>query len=466
MLEGDLPDPSKLVVETERGDFAQVDLEMGSIGPSLTGGSHGTAVRVMADGSIVCLCLAESLSVGDSPTVASVALNHYAADGKLASSTPIETFTGQPDPRDAGTLVPERPPHVLTTLGFSEDDRYGFVGFSFRAHPVWKSGILVIDLAGGTVVSRLQLPDEGTGDGDARRVVDAPTVVGSTTFLRLLVARSAFSWYPVASENASYSFGTDVFAASFKGGQLTGAAPLAGAADCGEVVRRGGLSPDGGTWLACSSGGSTSTIVRRLALDGSRLDDTRVAGRSGIDGDMTAVSPDGRYVFVWNPVSATLTRVDLATAETATGQGDIPAAGARGPLAAFGDWLAPTAAAKSLLRGGVVVSPDGSRVYAIGVNAEATGPEAGGSTGVFVFDAASLASVGRWDPTADFASLAVSADGQLVYAAGLSGVDATGNSNSHFSASITVFDARDGAVRLIAGQLGGEMLSFAAPILD
>lgn len=42
---------------------------------------------------------------------------------------------GQPDPRDEGKFVPERPPHVLTVLAFSADARYGFVGWSLRAHP-------------------------------------------------------------------------------------------------------------------------------------------------------------------------------------------------------------------------------------------------------------------------------------------------------------------------------------------
>ncbi|MEO5704505.1 MAG: hypothetical protein ABIZ52_05395 [Candidatus Limnocylindrales bacterium] len=466
ILDGDVPDPSKIVVRTEQGDFAQVDLEKGSIGPALTGARYGSELRVMADGTMVCLCLSESLMVGESPTVASMAFNRYAADGTLTASTPIETFTGVPDPRDEGKFVPERPPHVLTSSSFSADGRYGLVGWSLRAHPMWRSGILVVDLENGTVVSRLALPDQGTGDGDARRVIDAPAVVGVAPLLRLAIAQTAFGWHPVTSSNATYEFASGLFAASFKGGQLTGAARIAGTDDCGEVVTRAGVSPDGGTWLACSTGGSYSTVVRRLAPDGSLLGDTRVMGRSGIEGDMTALSLDGSKLFVWNPVAATLTRVDLATGEAATGQAPIPAAAARGPLAAFGQWLAPVASAKSFLHGGVVLSPDGSSVYAIGVRSEATGPEAGGSTGVFAFDANSLANIAYCPPTADFVSLAVSGDGNYLYAAGLPGVDAAGRGNSRFSASITVFDTEACSIRLIAGLLGGETLLFGSPILD
>lgn len=466
ILEGDLPNPSKILVMTEQGDFALVDLEKGSIGPALTNGRYGSNLRVLADGSMVCLCLTESERVGESPTVMAVTLNRYEADGTLLSSTPIDTFTGQPDPRDEGRFVPERPQHVLTVLAFSADGGYGFVGWSLRAHPVWKSGIVTVDLSDGTVVDRLALPDSGTGDGEARRVVDAPSVVGTSASGGLLIKRTWFAFSPVTSSNASYMFDNDAYTAAFADGRFADVAQLRNVAGCGENVVRGGQIAGGGTWLACSSGGSYSTVVRRLGADGSLLGDTQVTGRAGIEGDMTALSPDGSRLFVWNPVTATLTRVDLATGETATGQAPIPAAAARGPLAAFGDWLAPVASAKSFLRGGVLLSPDGSRVYAIGVRSEATGPESGGSTGVFAFDANTLANIASWPPTADFVSLAVSGDGKFLYAAGLPGVDAAGQRNLRFSGSITVFDTADGSVRLIAGLLGGEMLSFGSAILD
>ncbi len=465
VLEGELPNPSMVVVETETGDFEQVDLEKGSIGQGLTGARHGSALHLIANGGMVCLCLAESLIVGESPTVATVALDTFAADGTATGSTPIETFTGQPDPRDVGTFVPERPPHVLTALSFSDDGRFGFVGWSERAHPVWKSGIVVVDLADGSVVDRLALPDAGTGDADTRRVIDAPHVVGARSN-SLLIARSWFTWAPVTSPTAAYRFDNDVYAASFTDGRFSTLTAVPNVEGCGETVVSSGVIAGGGRWLACSSGGSASTVVRRLSADGSRLGDTRVAGRSGIEGDMTARSLDGAYLFVWNPVTETLTRVDLATGETATGQGPVPAAAASGPLSALGEWLAPTAAAKSFLRGGIVLSPDGSRVYALGVRPESTGPESGGSTGVFAFDAATLKNVAYYSPTADFVSLAVSRDGKFVYAAGLPGVDAAGVTNDRFSASITVFDANNGSVRLIAGLLGGEILSFPLPVLD
>ncbi len=133
-----------------------------------------------------------------------------------------------------------------------------------------------------------------------------------------------------------------------------------------------------------------------------------------------------------------------------------------GPLAAVGRWLAPPAAAKVYLQPGLVLSPDGSRLYALGVASEAGG--LAGSTGVFAFDSASLAPLGNWSPTADFISIAVSHDGRFVYAAGAPGVDAAGQ-RSGSAASITVYDTADGSVRLMAGQLDHDDLSFTRAVL-
>ncbi len=112
-----------------------------------------------------------------------------------------------------------------------------------------------------------------------------------------------------------------------------------------------------------------------------------------------------------------------------------------------------------LLRSGIVFSPDGSRVYALGVKGSSF--ESSGSAGLYVFDARALTYVDRWNATADFISLAVSPDGQFVYAAGMPAFDASGNNTSQ-PASITVFNAADGTVKLIAGQLTNGLITFAA----
>lgn len=463
LIEGALPNPKELLVATEQGDFALVDLANGTIGGPLTGARYGSAIQVRADGSMVCLCVSESGNVGGSPTSAQVTLDRFDASGKLVSSTPVESFAGEPDPRDAGEIIPERPPHVRTAMGFSVGGRYGFVGWSLRAHPAWRSGIIVVDLRDGSVVSRAPLPDATTGDADSRRVSLAPRVIGSTG-AGLLLARDWYEWTPPASESPSFIAASDVFRASFSGGQLADLAPVSLTGDCGATMLHGGALPDGGTWLVCGRG-PQMTVLRRISAEGSVSPDVRVSGAQGIDGDTTVLSADRSALFAWDPASATLARIDLATGEITRGEG-LSARLEAGPLAAIGGWLAPSAVAKSLLRGSVVVSPDGMRVYALGIEEGVDDRDTSGSTGIFVFDAATLESVGLWQPTSDFVSLAISPDSRFVYAAGLPGVDFMGRRRVGQEASITVFDARDGSIRLVAGELGGDLITFPSATID
>jgi hypothetical protein len=354
---------------------------------------------------------------------------------------------------------------VLTSLGFSKGGAFGFIGWSFRAHPLWKSGVMVVDLQTGEIVSSRTLPDMTTGDEDSRRVVEAPRVVGSAGADALVIGRSWYEFSPPNSESARYTFDGEVFRASFNSGSLGEPAALPGMSGCGDTIRFGGGLPEGGTWVACTRSGAHQTIVRRIAEDGSILPDVVVQGEEGIEGDATALSRDGSMLFAWDPASATLTRIDVATGETTIGEG-LTARADDGPLTAFGRWLAPVASAKSFLRSSVIVSPDGSRVYAIGVKDGVDNPELSGSAGVFVFDAATMELIGTYQPTADFVSLAIGVDGRFVYAAGMPGFDALGRQRGDQGASITAFDTADGTVRVIAGTLGGNAISFGPDPLE
>jgi hypothetical protein len=458
---GDTPSPSRVVVETDQGDFAIVDLAAGSISQPVTGARFGSELQVRADG-LLCLCLSEGTFVDDNPTTASVTLERFDADGRPSSSAPpvlIRSFVGAPDPRDKGRFIPDRPPHVLIAMSFSEGGRYGFIGWSERAGSVWQSGVLVVELRTAEVVSELPLPDMTSGDEDSRRVRNAPRVLSSTGGDALVIGSSWYEFSPPDSDRATYTFDTEAFRVSFTGGLLGDLSPVPGMSGCGDVVRFGGALSDGGTWVACSRGGAFQTTLRRVAGNGDTLPDVHLSGEGGLEGDTTALSRDGSTLFAWNPASAMLTKVDVASGMTTTGEGLVARADT-GPLAALGRWLAPVAAAKSFLRSSVVVSPDGSRVYAIGVKAGVENPEVVGSAGVFGFDAATLELIDIYDPTADFVSLAIGADGRFVYAAGLPGVDALGRRVAGQGPSITVFDTADGSIRLIAGQLGVGGITF------
>ena len=461
VVNGDLPSPSRVVVQTEAGDFSIVDLADGSISRPLTGGRPGSVLQVRLDGRLYCLCLSEGTFVEDRPTMAGVTLEKFEADGTPISSTLIRSFNGAPDPRDEGRFIPDRPPHVLTAMSFSEGGAFGFVGWSVRADSVWQSGLLVLDLLRGEIVSEVALPEATTGEGERRHVLEAPRVVGTANVEggsgeSMVIARSWYEFSPESDDQAD-TFGVEAYRVAFAGGILGIAGTLPWVVGCGDAIQFGGGLPDGRSWVTCMRDGST--ILRRESVDGGQESDIEVSGEDGIDGDTTVLSRDGGTLFAWNPASATLTRVDVATGEMTIGEGLVARADAR-PLAGLGRWLAPVAAAKTFLRSSVIVSPDGARVYAIGVTDGAESPDVLGSAGVFVFDATTLDVIDIYQPTADFASLAIGADGRFVYAAGLPGVDVLGRSRGGQGPSISVFDTTDGSTRLIAGQLGIGRITF------
>jgi hypothetical protein len=458
LANGDLPSPSRVLVRTEPNTFAIVDLADGTVGASLISGSYGSELRIRSNGVMTCLCLSESGFAAGSPTTATVRLDRFDPSGVLTSSVPIESFEGAPDPRDDGQASYDPLPHVLTTVSYDEGGAYGFVGWSSRAGLAWKNGLLVVDLRNGDIVSRGDLPDVSSGDEDSRVIVEAPRVIGQEGD-RLVIGRVQAEVAPVGSSNPSYVPDVAAYRVSFLGGVLGDAAAVPGMSGCGDEVRFGGILADDGTWVVCTRGGTFQTRLRRVTGEGTVLDDVVVSGEPGIDGDASVVSRDGRALYVWDPSSAEMTRIDVATGAVSTGDGRAARA-EPGPLAAFGRWLAPVAAAKSFLASAVVLSADQSRVYAIGVKDGMENPDNRGSAGVFVFDAATLALVDTYDPTADLISLAIAPDGRFLYAAGLPGFDERGGDRPDQGASITVFDTRDGSVRRIAGELGNRVITF------
>jgi DNA-binding beta-propeller fold protein YncE len=182
---------------------------------------------------------------------------------------------------------------------------------------------------------------------------------------------------------------------------------------------------------------------------------------------MTAplVDPSGKALYMWGPVGKTLTRIDIASGTFSSVTARIAATTAD-PVAdlahAIGRWMAPPVAAKIFVDPGLVLSPDGTRIFALA--ADPGNGETVSSQGVFVFDAVTLEQVAHWPPTADLTSIAISPDGAWLYAAGQPGFDAAGKATGDPS-SITVYATSDGGVGLTAGRLGYEALSFTAPVL-
>jgi DNA-binding beta-propeller fold protein YncE len=125
----------------------------------------------------------------------------------------------------------------------------------------------------------------------------------------------------------------------------------------------------------------------------------------------------------------------------------------------IGRFVAPAALAKFYLDPSIVVSPDGSRVYVIGTTAESFTDGTGGSAGIWVLDATTLAVESWWPPVADYMSIGISAGGSLLFLVGSPGLDAAGTASPN-EASVTVVDTATGEVRLVAGRLGPDTLTI------
>ncbi|HET7181225.1 MAG TPA: hypothetical protein VFI15_03235 [Candidatus Limnocylindrales bacterium] len=462
VLHGDLPFPSHVLVANELGDIALVDLGAGTIGGSIARSQWPSVMTVTGDGLVVCICITTAAPVDGYPTRFDVRMKTFTRTTTPIRDNPVEVFVGAPDPR----LPATRADHVWTSVAFSPDDRFAFVGWSTRDARVWHSGSLVVDIDGGAVVGAAQLPDMTAGDGDARRTVDAPRVLGQAADGTIYLARSWSEWGSANVETAPMRIGDDGYTTSLTNGALSDLAPFSAAASCGPSFLRAGPRPGGGLWVACMSELGSLT-VRRVAIDGTSLGSESMSRTGFVDGDTTAVSPDGRTFYAWDPGSSVLTRIDLEGGERVDEHLAAPAAAVTGddPMTAVGRWLAPTMDAKSILRGAILVSPDGGRLYLLATTPGSRADAPGGSNGILVVDAATLRVIDRWAPSADLMSMALNADGTLLYAAGLPGVGPSGAPLNDQGASVTVYDTTSGVARLLAGDLGAGTLNFPGPVV-
>ncbi|MCU0506710.1 MAG: hypothetical protein MUE82_13285, partial [Chloroflexi bacterium] len=111
----------------------------------------------------------------------------------------------------------------------------------------------------------------------------------------------------------------------------------------------------------------------------------------------------------------------------------------------------------------MALGPDGRTIYLLTTSATSFTSGGSGSLGVVAVGADDLAVRARFPATADLRSIAVSADGRHVLAAGAPGVDASG-AEAPWEASITAWDASTGQVRAIAGRLGAAWVELVQPL--
>jgi hypothetical protein len=353
---------------------------------------------------------------------------------------------GALDPRESVALQPFLANVSVTA---SPDGRLALVGWIGRdGEAGWQIGADVIDLNTlATVASTELLLDEPVVVDGRPRMRNAPIVHLSPAGDQILLASI---WFVGDISGPGQSGGTDHWLASFDGRSL-GALADAGTTSSDACLEfDAGLidvdqRTDDAVYYAACFTPTGPHQVRRIAADGRLVSTTELPGpMGGVDG--TLVPPSGDTLFSWNPFETVLSRLDLRSGELSVGQPQLP--NTRG-----------LTASNNL----VVVSADGRRVYTLGI-ASPGAAGSGDSTGVYAFDAATLAPLGHWPAQADLTSISISDDGRYVYAAADGGVSAAGDPAPEFGASITAYDTSDGSVALIAGRLAARDLTLGEAI--
>lgn len=479
LLSGGLPE-TRLLVTAGPGyqvvDFSRLD--RAATAPTIPWEAATSEPVVLGDGRLLCLCASRSVAPGGGERVA-LELLTIRADGAVEQRQPVGTYVSSAGSSPIGGAPPAR--SVLTPDG----GRF-VVGWTVRAAGAWRSGIDLVDIATGRLTAAGGLPDlplaaDGTVGGGSGQPAPsagepvapwAPEIRVSPDGRRLLITRQVTIGDRVAA--------TERFSARLEGGRLAGLLPLAsgpgslGDPACTFPVDERFVTNE--LYAATCTDGSRS-FLRRVTADGAPVGDTDLGALTGgtglFLGANVAIDAADRTAYYWGAFARTVMKVDLAngrilasatlpvTAAAPTGAADDPLALAQRALAT---WLAPSVAAKLYFEPGIALSPDRSRLYLVGTKAQSFDDLAAGSDGIWVLDTGTLAVVDRWPPTADFVSVAVSNDGRWVYAAGLPGVGPDGQ-DGPYEASITVFDATDGRVRALAGQLGRDVVSIRAAIV-
>jgi hypothetical protein len=462
------PAPSEQLIVHGSADRV-LDLSTGRIGPALTRNWPDRLID-RGDGAYQCVCLERSTSGGLERVV--VHLRDVTTDGSIGRDIIVANYSGRVDPHVSG----DQGESVSITSAVDPSGRLLFLGRAIRQPPEWTVGVDVVDLALGRVVQSLPLwtaaSHVGSDGSTFARYAWSPQVVVSPDGGHVVVQASVMTIGEI-DRTAYWSAPIGELRVGTLRRLRTGTDSLSGA-DCRDAFAS---FLDGRTLFSlCVSPSDAGVVfVRRVTLDGRSLGDV----------DLSRTFPDtyiaGRLLdrgagalYLWDPFSLTIARVDLRTGAIASRVIDRASLAAApsgadqdaDPVAdlgrALGRWIAPTAAAKIWLEPAMALSPDGSRLYLLAVNSRNFTEVEGGSAGVVVLDSTSLATVDHWPPAADFVSIATSADGRFVYASGMASVGSDGGPTGQ-PASVTVYERETGRQVAFLGQLGEDWVMFDSP---
>jgi hypothetical protein len=443
----------RVVVETY-GTYRIVDLATGSFaGDIVNGTSPPTRLYARSGGGFVCACVVVNSANNFMSGQYVIDARVIGGDGKVVRRIPVVTLVSDVD----RPILVDEGIGLSALSALSRDGRTLYIAWAYRTTPVWHLGISVVDVDQGKVVQTVRLPDRQSTDG---------FVLTDVGLAMLSTAPDDGHQMLTVGVSRGHDFTTSHVLVTLADGRIAKTTTYGDETDINAhpCYAGGDWANDATFYTVCPD----PAVFRSFRLDGSLITEATMGPGAAIPEIVPGSSnvDDRGRLFHWNPASRTLTRIDLATGRV-TGTATAARASTGFPDAAdrlaalgrsVGQWLAPAAVAKTILQPSIALSPDGSRAYALGITSpEKTDP---GSTGVDVFDTVAMRAIDHWAPPADLVSVAASPDGKYVYVAGAPETDASGAPRTGAPASLIVFDASDGSVRLIAGALGLEMATF------
>jgi len=437
------------------GGLRWLDAGTGSMsGQSTVWGGSGW-IFAGSDATALCVCY-------DSPwsqdgTVERVTVVRYDAGGHETSRTVAEELASTLRSWDA----------ILRDVAVAPDRAALYLAAAIRDNDGWAVSLDTIDLdraAAGAGAKRLDLgrvADQSTGV-----IMGDPTVRVSPDGRRI---RVSVHYAPRRSVDIQMPWTEQVWLVDLdaSGGPAVRQLPDRATNDPGRC--------DGEAWatnteyvVLCRQtvGDSRRPVVRVEDVDGTQVEHQLgdAIGRDDLDWLVDAAAG---VVYRWSRYSHALARLDVRTGDVVSRSLGSSADEIAAVQPAGGPWpdsrgggpasWAQLLPASSLGHPRLVGSRDGSLLYAIGMRST-TGDLSSGplqaSTGIWVFDARTLALLARWPSAAMYDEIGLTPDGRYVLAAGLEGVTADGRV-ADWASSLTFHDALSGSIAEQIGDIVG-----------
>ncbi len=330
-----------------------------------------------------------------------------------------------------------------TSIAVTDRRIYVIPGYWNTHEPITVVGL---DRASGNEVSRWSIPREGKNAASSVFIYASPD--GSTLYLLDLTidASGAQTTPPVYLRVRASD------------GHVENRHELT-APDGERYFPTGRIAPDGhtlytvGAWMPTSGGGlamqffdlDTGTLLPSLELPFQSAD--------GLVDHEEAVSPDGRSLYVLSPTTGEVAIVDV---ESRSIKQVVPIKGltASGPsllariIGTLRGLVVQQAAAKFYFSGDMQLSPDGTRLYALGL--KGSGYEAM-PAGVIAIDTTNWQVVDRWLPDTQINFLQLGGDGSTLYVQ---------TSDSSGRMQLTTLDTRTGVANPVDTDVPGYVSSL------